>query len=168
MQPPPLLQPQRRGTLLPSVPPGIQVCCSAAPHPLIQPRPSPCLTRGQVEELAEVLNPRVSEEPVVVAPGIALSDILLRLEGLHQLDHLQVGHIDLGVLGQVEVLLGKQHALCGWHGEFGLVGGKEMGQVGQRGQDEQIGWLAPTGADQSTPAASRCAGAGSAVRASHP
>lgn len=51
--------------------------------------------------------------PVVVPPGEALSDQLLGLEGLHQLDHLQVGHAgDLGVLGQVEVLLSLQHTLC--------------------------------------------------------
>jgi hypothetical protein len=51
--------------------------------------------------------------PVVVAPGEALSDVLLGVEGLHQLDDLQVGHIQLiGVLGLVEVLLGLQDTLC--------------------------------------------------------
>jgi hypothetical protein len=46
-----------------------------------------------------------------VAPGEVLLDVLLGLEALHELDNLEVGHIDLGVLGGVEVLLGVQHAL---------------------------------------------------------
>ena len=52
-------------------------------------------------------------------PGEALSDILLGLEALHQLDDLQVGHVHLGVLGQVEVLLRLQHALWGTGGGGG-------------------------------------------------
>ena len=46
-------------------------------------------------------------------PGKALCDKLPALEGLHQLDDLQVGNArNFWVLRQVEVLLGKQHALC--------------------------------------------------------
>lgn len=54
-----------------------------------------------------------STAPVVVAPRKALRDQLLALEALHELDHVQVGHINLGVLLEIEVLLGLQHALCG-------------------------------------------------------
>ena len=68
--------------------------------------------RWQVEEGAEVLNAIVGEVPVVILPGEGLPDVLLGLEALHELDHLQVGHVDLRVLRQVVVLLGVQHALC--------------------------------------------------------
>jgi hypothetical protein len=44
-------------------------------------------------------------------PCEVLLDVLLGLEALHELDDLQVGHIDLGVLGGIEVLLGVQDAL---------------------------------------------------------
>lgn len=53
-----------------------------------------------------MLNAIVGEVPVVVLPGEGLPDILLGLEALHELNHLQVGHVKLGVLGQVVVLLG--------------------------------------------------------------
>ena len=47
-------------------------------------------------------------------PGEALCDKLSALEGLHQLDDLQVGDAwNLWVLWQVEVLLGEQDSLCG-------------------------------------------------------
>jgi len=80
-------------------------------------RPGRLLERGrhdlrwQVEVVAEVLNAIVGEVPVVVLPGEGLPDVLLGLEALHELDHLQVGHVNLRVLRQVVVLLGVQHAL---------------------------------------------------------
>jgi hypothetical protein len=46
-----------------------------------------------------------------VTPGEALLDVLLGLEALHELDNLQIGHIDLRVLGGIEILLGIQHTL---------------------------------------------------------
>jgi hypothetical protein len=58
-----------------------------------------------------VLDAVVGQVPVVVLPGERLPDILLGLEALHELDDLQVGHIKLGVLGQVVVLLGIQAPL---------------------------------------------------------
>merc|ERR1719409_574337 len=60
----------------------------------------------------EVLDALVGEVPVVVPPGELLLDELLGGEGLHQLDHLKVGDLlDLGVSGEVEVLLGVDDAL---------------------------------------------------------
>lgn len=44
-------------------------------------------------------------------PREGLPDILLGLEALHELDDLQVGGIDLRVLGQVVVLLRIQDSL---------------------------------------------------------
>ena len=50
--------------------------------------------------------------PVVVGPGVTLSDQLTGLERLHELDHVQVGHrLNVGVLGGIVVLLGPQDAL---------------------------------------------------------
>ncbi len=46
-----------------------------------------------------------------MAPCEALLDILLGLKTLHELDDLKVGHIDLRMLGGIEVLLGVQNAL---------------------------------------------------------
>ena len=45
-------------------------------------------------------------------PREGLPDVLLGLEALHELDDLEVQGIDLGVLGQVVVLLGVQDSLC--------------------------------------------------------
>ena len=57
--------------------------------------------------------PNLYSIPVIVAPGEALCDQLLRLEGLHELDHLQIWHFrDLRVCGQVVVFLGIEYALC--------------------------------------------------------
>lgn len=51
--------------------------------------------------------------PVVVPPCKALRDQLLALEGLHELDDMQVGHaLNLRVALKVEVLLSLQHTLC--------------------------------------------------------
>ena len=53
------------------------------------------------------------DAPVKVAPRKALGDELAGHEALHELDDLEVGHaLDLRVLGQVEVLLSVQNALC--------------------------------------------------------
>ena len=68
--------------------------------------------RRQVEEGAEELNAVVGQVPVVVLPREGLPDVLLGLEALHELDDLEVQGIDLGVLGQVVVLLGVQDSLC--------------------------------------------------------
>jgi len=47
-----------------------------------------------------------------MAPSVALGHILLGLQALHHLDHLEVGHaFNLRVIGEVEVLLGEQDAL---------------------------------------------------------
>mmetsp|Transcript_38276 Transcript_38276/g.95120 ORF Transcript_38276/g.95120 Transcript_38276/m.95120 type:complete len:208 (-) Transcript_38276:115-738(-) len=63
--------------------------------------------RGEVEVLAQVLDALVGEVPVVVPPRELALDQLLGREGLHELDHLQVGHLlDLGVSREVKVLLG--------------------------------------------------------------
>lgn len=68
---------------------------------------------GEVQVLAQELNAGVGEEPVVVAPRVALGHELLALQALHELDHLEVGHaLDLGVSGQVVVLLGEEDTLC--------------------------------------------------------
>ena len=46
-------------------------------------------------------------------PSETLSDQLLAVEALHELDHMQVGHtLNVGVATQVEVLLSLQHTLC--------------------------------------------------------
>ncbi len=46
-----------------------------------------------------------------MTPGEALLDVLLGFEALHELDNLEIGHIDLRVLGGIEILLGIQHTL---------------------------------------------------------
>lgn len=46
-----------------------------------------------------------------MAPSEVLLDKLLGLEALHELDDLEIGHIDLRVLGGIEILLGVQDAL---------------------------------------------------------
>eukprot|EP00212_Chloropicon_laureae_P009263 CAMPEP_0197492798 /NCGR_PEP_ID=MMETSP1311-20131121/15151_1 /TAXON_ID=464262 /ORGANISM="Genus nov. species nov., Strain RCC856" /LENGTH=180 /DNA_ID=CAMNT_0043037905 /DNA_START=141 /DNA_END=683 /DNA_ORIENTATION=+ len=66
----------------------------------------------QVEVLPQVLDALVGQEPVVVSPGELLGDELLRLEALHELDDLEVGHVDHGVLWKVEVLLSVQDSLA--------------------------------------------------------
>lgn len=49
---------------------------------------------------------------VVVQPRELRLDVALGVEGLAELDDLEVGHVELHVLGQVEVLLRDQDALC--------------------------------------------------------
>jgi len=53
-----------------------------------------------------VLDAIIGQVPVEVSPGEALLDVLLGLEALHELDDLEVGHIDLRVLRSIEILLG--------------------------------------------------------------
>jgi len=50
--------------------------------------------------------------PVVVPPCKALLHELLAFEALHELDDMQVRHINFRVLLQVVILLSLQHALC--------------------------------------------------------
>lgn len=45
-------------------------------------------------------------------PSKALGHILLALEALHELDDMEVWHINLRVLLQVEVLLSLKDTLC--------------------------------------------------------
>jgi hypothetical protein len=68
--------------------------------------------RGQVEVLAQVLDTLIGQGVVVVLPRELGLDILLGVQGLESLDDLQVGDIDLIVLGGVEVLLGDQDTIC--------------------------------------------------------
>jgi len=59
-----------------------------------------------------------------VPPRKPLGDVLLRLQTLHQLDDLEVGHArDLRVLREVEVLLGEEDALCGGKNGWGCKWG---------------------------------------------
>jgi hypothetical protein len=66
----------------------------------------------QVEVLAQVLNTGIGQSVVVVLPRELGLDVLLRVQGLKSLDDLQVGDIQLVVLGSIEVLLGNQDAVC--------------------------------------------------------
>lgn len=61
-----------------------------------------------MEVLAQVLDTGISQGVVVVLPRELGLDELLRVQGLESLDDLQVGDIDLVMLGGVEVLLGNQ------------------------------------------------------------
>mmetsp|Transcript_5389 Transcript_5389/g.9181 ORF Transcript_5389/g.9181 Transcript_5389/m.9181 type:complete len:205 (+) Transcript_5389:288-902(+) len=58
----------------------------------------------QVEVLAHVLDALVVEVPVEPLPVEGLCGVALGHESLHELHHLDVGHIDLVVLRLVEVL----------------------------------------------------------------
>lgn len=49
-----------------------------------------------MEELAQVDDTLVRQEPVVVGPVEGGADVALRVEALHELDDLQVGHSDSG------------------------------------------------------------------------
>lgn len=72
--------------------------------------------------------------PVVVPPRETLSHVLQRGEALHELDDLQVGHIQLlRVTGDVEVLGGLQHSLCGRVRQDRSVGWSEAFREGQKG-----------------------------------
>lgn len=58
-----------------------------------------------------MLNTVIGQIPVVVPPCEVLLHVLLRLEALHKLNDLQVGHIDLGVFRGIVILLGVQDTL---------------------------------------------------------
>ena len=66
----------------------------------------------KVKVSSEKLDAIVGEEPVIVHPSKSFSHVLARLETLHQLNHLQIRHVDLRVLGQIEVLLREANSLC--------------------------------------------------------
>lgn len=68
--------------------------------------------RGKVEIAAQELDPVVGEIPVVVHPRKGLANILLRFEALHQLNHLQIWHIDVGMLCEIVILLRIANSLC--------------------------------------------------------
>jgi len=61
---------------------------------------------------SEKLDAIIGEEPVIMHPSKGLSHVLTGLETLHQLNHLQIRHINLRVLRQIEVLLRKANSLC--------------------------------------------------------
>lgn len=67
--------------------------------------------RRKIEVVPQELNAIIGEVPVIVHPRKGLPHILLRLEALHQLNHLQIRHIDLGMLWQVVVFLRIAHSL---------------------------------------------------------
>jgi hypothetical protein len=62
----------------------------------------------QVEEATQVLNAFIGEVPVVVLPREVLPDVFLLPEALHELDHLEVQHVNMRVLRQV-LVLGIEH-----------------------------------------------------------
>jgi hypothetical protein len=51
---------------------------------------------------------RTLRRPIIVTLGEALLDILLGLEALHELDNLEIGHIDLWVLPHLEDFVPKK------------------------------------------------------------
>ncbi|KAF0735895.1 hypothetical protein Ae201684_007897 [Aphanomyces euteiches] len=63
----------------------------------------------QVQVGAQVFDTFGSQIPVVPLPVEGFLDVATRVEGLHQLDHLEVGHIHFAVLGQGIVLLANHH-----------------------------------------------------------
>merc|ERR1719382_2149056 len=66
----------------------------------------------EMQVLTQVLDALIGEEPIVMLPGKALSDILTRRQRGEQLDHLQVGDaLDLGVCLEGVVLLRDHHPL---------------------------------------------------------
>ena len=48
--------------------------------------------RRKVKVSSQELNPFIGQKPIVVHPSERLPNVLLGLETLHELDHLQVGH----------------------------------------------------------------------------
>lgn len=67
--------------------------------------------RGKIEVVPQKLNPIVGQIPVIMHPSEGLANVLLRLEALHKLDHLQIRDIDFRVLRKVIVLLREANAL---------------------------------------------------------
>ncbi len=66
---------------------------------------------GEVKPFAEVVETLGGQGVVVVLPRELGLDIAARGEGLASLDNEQVLDVDIGVLGEVEVLGGDEHAL---------------------------------------------------------
>eukprot|EP00170_Pyropia_yezoensis_P003700 contig_15537_g3711 len=68
--------------------------------------------RRQVQVAPQVLNALVRQEVVIVAPRELLLHVAARHKRLHQLDHVQVGHIlQVNVLLGTKILLGHHHAI---------------------------------------------------------
>ena len=65
----------------------------------------------KAEKSTEELNALVGEVPVIPLPREGLSDVTARLEGLHQLDDVEVAARHMGVLSGVVVLLGDHNTL---------------------------------------------------------
>lgn len=61
---------------------------------------------------AEILQTLIGEGVVVILPRELGLDIALGCKALHGLDHLQVGDIEVIVLGGIVILLGDQYTLC--------------------------------------------------------
>lgn len=66
---------------------------------------------GEVEPLAEVVETSVGQSVVVVLPREAGLDIATGVERLAGLDDIKVLGVNVGVLGQVEVLLSDEDTL---------------------------------------------------------
>ena len=66
---------------------------------------------GEVQPLAEVVETLGGQGVVVVLPRELSLDIAARSERLASLDDKEVLGVDVGVLGEVEVLLRDEHAL---------------------------------------------------------
>lgn len=67
---------------------------------------------GKVKPFAEVVETLGGQRVVVVLPRELSLDIAPRVERLAGLDDEEVLGVDVGVLGEVEVLLGNEHALA--------------------------------------------------------
>ena len=61
--------------------------------------------RGKIEVSPQELDAVVRKIPVVMHPSESFPNVFLGLEALHQLNHLQVRDIDLGMLRQIKIFL---------------------------------------------------------------
>jgi hypothetical protein len=59
----------------------------------------------------EIINTLIGKSIVIELPGELGLDETLGGQGLHGLDHFQVGHINFRMLGKVEVLSGDQSTI---------------------------------------------------------
>jgi len=66
----------------------------------------------KVKVSSQKLDAVVGEKPVIMHPSEGLPHVLARFEALHKLNHLQIRHINLRMLRQIEVLLRKANSLC--------------------------------------------------------
>ena len=77
---------------------------------------------SESENVAEVHNTIVGQEPVVIAPVVGLSGEGARDEGLHQQVDVQVGNLSEDVVVAVDILLGNKNTLVEEHlVDFGLL-----------------------------------------------